>query len=209
MYKNNAKFLINRVNAINGRSYKEDPTIIAWNLINEPRCETWLKPANNDCPARIQAWIEEMATFVRKEDPNHMITIGSEGFYGATTPELLVSGRAALHAGPRLAGARRAGGEGWRLRGAAARGAARRPLTWPPPPPRRAGRQPRRVGRGDGPGLCEQHQHQGDRLRDRARVAGQLDDPAGAARAQPPGARVAAAGCGGRLAAGAGPPLPL
>lgn len=42
------------MNSINGRSYKEDPTIIAWNLINEPRCETWLKPANDDCPARMQ-----------------------------------------------------------------------------------------------------------------------------------------------------------
>jgi mannan endo-1,4-beta-mannosidase len=54
IYKNNAKFLINRVNTINGRTYRDDPTIIAWNLINEPRCETWLKPLNNDCPARMQ-----------------------------------------------------------------------------------------------------------------------------------------------------------
>lgn len=42
-------------------------------------------------PSPSQSWLEEMAAFVRKEDPNHMITIGSEGFYGATTPELLVS----------------------------------------------------------------------------------------------------------------------
>lgn len=27
-----------RVNTINGRLYSEDPTILAWNLINEPRC---------------------------------------------------------------------------------------------------------------------------------------------------------------------------
>ena len=27
-----------RVNTINGRKYAEDPTIFAWNLINEPRC---------------------------------------------------------------------------------------------------------------------------------------------------------------------------
>jgi hypothetical protein len=26
-----------RVNTINGRTYSEDPTIMAWNLINEPR----------------------------------------------------------------------------------------------------------------------------------------------------------------------------
>ena len=26
-------------NTINGRLYKEDPTIFAWDLINEPRCD--------------------------------------------------------------------------------------------------------------------------------------------------------------------------
>jgi len=94
MYKNNAKYILNRVNTVNGRAYKDDPTIIAWNLINEPRCETWLKPANDNCPQRMQAWLEEMAAFVRSQDANHMITVGSEGFYGGSTPELLVRARA-------------------------------------------------------------------------------------------------------------------
>ncbi|GBF87864.1 mannan endo-1,4-beta-mannosidase [Raphidocelis subcapitata] len=89
IYKNNAKFLINRVNTINGRTYRDDPTIIAWNLINEPRCETWLTPQNDDCPKRMQAWLEEMAAFVRAQDTNHMITVGSEGFFGSSTPELV------------------------------------------------------------------------------------------------------------------------
>lgn len=89
MYKNNARFLLTRNNSINGRTYRDDPTIIAWNLINEPRCETWLKPGNADCTARVQAWLEEMAAYVRSVDPNHMITVGSEGFYGPSTPELL------------------------------------------------------------------------------------------------------------------------
>ena len=30
-----------RVNSISGRSYKDDATIFAWDLVNEPRCETW------------------------------------------------------------------------------------------------------------------------------------------------------------------------
>ena len=37
----------------NSRVYKDDPTILAWNLINEPRCESWL-PANKDCNAHVQ-----------------------------------------------------------------------------------------------------------------------------------------------------------
>jgi len=70
------------------RVYRDDPTIIAWNLINEPRCESWL-PANKDCNQRVQKWLEEMSKYVRTLDRNHLITIGSEGFYGDSTPKLL------------------------------------------------------------------------------------------------------------------------
>jgi len=44
LYKNNVQVLTSRVNTINGCKYSEDPTIFAWDLINEPRC-------NSDCPA--------------------------------------------------------------------------------------------------------------------------------------------------------------
>jgi hypothetical protein len=40
-----------------GKKYKNDPTILAWNLINEPRCETWV-PANSWCPATLAAWFK-------------------------------------------------------------------------------------------------------------------------------------------------------
>eukprot|EP00877_Chromochloris_zofingiensis_P009295 jgi/Chrzof1/4619/Cz14g20070.t1 len=87
-YKNHVNFILNRNNSINGRVYKEDPTILAWNLINEPRCESWLA-ANANCNKLLQAWLEEMGAFVKTLDPNHMLTIGSEGFYGSGTPDLL------------------------------------------------------------------------------------------------------------------------
>jgi mannan endo-1,4-beta-mannosidase len=70
------------------RVYKDDPTIIAWNLINEPRCESWLA-SNKDCNKRFQNWLADMSTHVRSLDPNHLITIGSEGFYGDSTPQLM------------------------------------------------------------------------------------------------------------------------
>lgn len=70
------------------RKYNEDPTIIAWNLINEPRCESWL-PANKDCNQRVQKWLVEMSKHVKSLDKNHLVTIGSEGFYGDSTPKLL------------------------------------------------------------------------------------------------------------------------
>ena len=73
MYKANAKALIERVNAYTGVAYRDDPTIFAWELINEPRCR--------GCGARLQAWIEEMARYVKRLDPNHMLSTGEEGFY--------------------------------------------------------------------------------------------------------------------------------
>ena len=32
--------VVTRVNSMNGIAYKNDPTIFAWELINEPRCQT-------------------------------------------------------------------------------------------------------------------------------------------------------------------------
>jgi hypothetical protein len=41
IYKENVKYTVLRRNSINGRTYKDDPTIFSWGLLNEPRCETW------------------------------------------------------------------------------------------------------------------------------------------------------------------------
>ncbi len=38
-YKELATEVTSRVNTINGRVYRDDPTILAYDLINEPRCE--------------------------------------------------------------------------------------------------------------------------------------------------------------------------
>ena len=73
MYRANAKALIERVNAYTGAAYRDDPTIFAWELINEPRCR--------GCGARLQAWIEEMARYIKRLDPNHLLSTGEEGFY--------------------------------------------------------------------------------------------------------------------------------
>ena len=76
LYKDHLHTYVNRVNSINGRVYKEDPTIYAWDLLNEPRC--------TGCGWALQAWVEEMAVYMKSIDPNHMLGIGVEGFYGTT-----------------------------------------------------------------------------------------------------------------------------
>ena len=46
MYKAHLKVFTHRINTVNGRMYKEDPTIFFWDLMNEPR---WCGPAAFRC----------------------------------------------------------------------------------------------------------------------------------------------------------------
>ena len=80
IYRDYVSTLVNRTNVYNGKVYRDDPTILAWNLINEPRCETWLVP---DCGDKLQSWIESESAFVKELDPNHLVTVGEEGFWAS------------------------------------------------------------------------------------------------------------------------------
>ncbi|KAJ1699759.1 hypothetical protein LUZ63_008271 [Rhynchospora breviuscula] len=80
-YKNHIKAVLTRVNSITGLMYNDDPSIFAWELINEPRCQ-------NDLSGRIlQNWITEMTNYVKSIDNKHLLEIGLEGFYGESVPE--------------------------------------------------------------------------------------------------------------------------
>ena len=80
IYRDYVSTLVNRTNVYNGKVYRDDPTILAWNLINEPRCETWLVW---DCGDKLQSWIESESAFVKELDPNHLVTVGEEGFWAS------------------------------------------------------------------------------------------------------------------------------
>ncbi|KAJ4963548.1 hypothetical protein NE237_023487 [Protea cynaroides] len=80
-YKNHIKTVLTRHNSIAGLAYKDDPTIMAWELMNEPRCTSDLSGRT------IQAWITEMASFVKSIDRNHLLEAGLEGFYGENSPQ--------------------------------------------------------------------------------------------------------------------------
>ncbi|KAF5792216.1 putative mannan endo-1,4-beta-mannosidase [Helianthus annuus] len=80
-YKNHVERVITRVNTVTKISYSDDTTIMAWELINEPRCQL-------DYSGRmVNGWVQEMALFVKSLDRHHLLEIGMEGFYGDTMPE--------------------------------------------------------------------------------------------------------------------------
>ncbi|XP_075647525.1 mannan endo-1,4-beta-mannosidase 5-like [Castanea sativa] len=74
-YKNYVKKVLTRLNTITGIAYKDDPTIMAWELINEPRCQV-------DSGKTINVWVQEMGSYVKSIDNKHLLGIGMEGFYG-------------------------------------------------------------------------------------------------------------------------------
>lgn len=82
-YKSYAEHLIQRVNTVNKVAYKEDPTIFAWELANEPRCRNYGKfDRLQDCTAEtLTGWVKEMSEHIKSLDPNHMVAVGDEGFF--------------------------------------------------------------------------------------------------------------------------------
>eukprot|EP01121_Diplochlamys_sp_Union-15-3_P014074 TRINITY_DN444_c0_g1_i6.p1 TRINITY_DN444_c0_g1~~TRINITY_DN444_c0_g1_i6.p1 ORF type:complete len:636 (-),score=96.93 TRINITY_DN444_c0_g1_i6:532-2439(-) len=79
-YKNYVNALVNRVNTYTGVRYKDDPTIFAWELANEPRCKGDNKPGSCSTTTIVN-WAGEMSDYIKSIDPNHMIAVGDEGFF--------------------------------------------------------------------------------------------------------------------------------
>lgn len=77
-YKNYVSYALNRTNHYSGVKYKDDPTIFAWDLMNEPRYEAQ-SPEENVEGTTLRAWVDEMGAFVKKIDPNHLLGAGIEG----------------------------------------------------------------------------------------------------------------------------------
>ncbi|XP_078179166.1 glycosyl hydrolase superfamily protein [Carex rostrata] len=82
-FKCHIKTILTRVNTFNNISYKDDPTIFGWELMNEARCES------DSTGNKLQGWIQEMAYYVKLIDPIHLLAIGTEGFYGPSTADRL------------------------------------------------------------------------------------------------------------------------
>jgi mannan endo-1,4-beta-mannosidase len=82
-YQNWISHLLNHINVYTGVAYKDDPTIMAWELANEPRCGgSGVYGTSPSCDTELlTAWVEEMTSYVKQVDPNHLVGVGDEGFY--------------------------------------------------------------------------------------------------------------------------------
>ena len=82
-YRDWISHLLNHTNSLTGVKYKNDPTIMTWELANEPRCKSAgaydVSPACNT--STLTRWADEMSTYVKSIDRNHLVSVGDEGFY--------------------------------------------------------------------------------------------------------------------------------
>ncbi len=74
--------IVGRTNAVTGEPYAMDPTIMAWQLANEPR------PGGSDAVAlpllpAFYAWTQATAKLIKSIDRNHLVCTGNEGLKGS------------------------------------------------------------------------------------------------------------------------------
>jgi mannan endo-1,4-beta-mannosidase len=75
-YKAHVKFMLSRTNRYTHIKYTDDPTIMTWEIANEPRAFS-----QENIPAFTQ-WIKETAAYIKSLDKNHLVTTGTEGQHG-------------------------------------------------------------------------------------------------------------------------------
>ena len=86
-YKNWVSHVLNHVNTISGIAYKNDPTIMIWELMNEPRCagsgpSSGGLPSSNSCNSQtLLNWISDVSAYIKSVDANHLVSVGDEGFF--------------------------------------------------------------------------------------------------------------------------------
>jgi mannan endo-1,4-beta-mannosidase len=86
LYRNYIQALVTRTNTVNGKRYVDDDTIMSWQLANEPRPGHRHAGGFDRLPGYV-AWISETAALIKRLDPNHLVSTGSEGTQGCLEDE--------------------------------------------------------------------------------------------------------------------------
>ncbi|CDM70443.1 Endo-beta-mannanase [Clostridium bornimense] len=85
-FKKYIKHFLTRVNTYTGKQYMYDSTIMAFELANEPRCQS--DPSGDT----IYNWTKEISEFIKSIDKNHLVSIGDEGFFNRDSSDWNYSG---------------------------------------------------------------------------------------------------------------------
>lgn len=75
-YQAYVRYVTGRFNRYTGLRYSEDPTIMTFELANEPRSRS------DKTGDALLAWITQMSAYVKRLAPQQLVTTGDEGFYG-------------------------------------------------------------------------------------------------------------------------------
>ena len=78
MYHHYVRALVGRRNRVTGVAYRDDPTIMSWQLANEPRPGGSDAAIARNLPAYL-TWIGSTARLIKSLDPDHLVSTGSEG----------------------------------------------------------------------------------------------------------------------------------
>lgn len=89
LFRHYIKTVVGRTNTVTGKAYADDPTIMAWQLANEPR------PAGSEAFGAANRgayvrWIDGTARFIKSLDARHLVSSGSEGDMGCLAREACV-----------------------------------------------------------------------------------------------------------------------
>ena len=76
MFSRHVEKVLTRTNKYTGKKYVDDPAIMSWQLCNEPR------PFGEHSKKAFAEWVSATAAQIKSLDPNHMVSIGSEGKWG-------------------------------------------------------------------------------------------------------------------------------
>lgn len=76
LFAHYVKDIVTRTNRYNKIKYVDDPTLMSWQIGNEPRA------FSDENKELFAAWMADVAALIKSLDPNHMVSSGSEGLWG-------------------------------------------------------------------------------------------------------------------------------
>ncbi|KAJ4487962.1 glycoside hydrolase family 5 protein [Lentinula aciculospora] len=68
--------------------YVESPSVLAWELANDARCNSSVASSPTCTPQTVTQWHATIAEHIKSIDPNHLVSSGTQGFLCTDCPKL-------------------------------------------------------------------------------------------------------------------------